>query len=111
MQQVADIVKSIVPPPEKKYYLSLGVRLLVFQTGSWSNLMELVGKGDDCIVLIPVVIAGSPEATLHDPETGRQTKFGFEVGSELIIAGRCSIWVGLQSKIVCVVLCIGRDKE
>ena len=72
--------------------------------------MELVGKGEDCIVLIPIVIAGSPEATLNEPVTGWQTIFIFETGSELVIVGRYSIWIQPRSKVVCVVLCIGRDK-
>jgi len=111
-KKITDIVKSIVPRPEKRYYISLGVRLLVFQ-GGWSNLIELVGENnrDDCIVLIPIVIDGSAEATVHEPTTKRQSTFTFKTDSEFIIAGRCSIWVQAQSKVVCVVLCIGRDKE
>jgi len=111
-QQLADIVKSILAPPRKKYYISLEVRLLVFQSGR-SNLMDLLGKDgeDDCIVLLPVIITGPAEATVNEPATSRQTTFMFEVGSELIIAGRCSIRVEPQSKVVCVALCIGRDKD
>jgi hypothetical protein len=105
-------VKSILPPPRKKYYLRLGSRLLAFQSG-WSDLVELVGKDgkDDCIVLLPIAISGSAEATLLEPDTQRQTALTFQIRSEFIIAGRCAIYFPPQSKVVCVVLCVGRDKE
>lgn len=106
--QILDVVKEIVQLPGKKYYLSRAVRLLVFQSG-WSQLNTLVAK-DDCVILIPDVISGSGVATIHDPTTQRQTTFEFKKGFEFIITGRCAIWLEQQSKVVCVVLCIGKEK-
>jgi hypothetical protein len=106
--QLTNIVQTIVPSSEKKYNISLGVRLLVFQSGLL-NLVELVPK-DACIILIPVAIAGAGEATLYEP-TGRQRqmKFTFKTNSELvIISGRCSVDVSVNNKVVCVVLCMDK---
>jgi len=113
--QLTDIVQAIVSRPKKKYYLSYGVRLLAFQSGL-SNLGELVVNKDDCIILIPVFIIGSATGTLEEEgteegATARRTTFTCEVGSELIMSGRCSINMQPESKAVCVVLTIGKDKE
>ncbi|KAH6664049.1 hypothetical protein B0J14DRAFT_608330 [Halenospora varia] len=105
---ITDIIKAIVPRPEKKYYLSFVVRLLVFQSGR-SDLGELVGK-DDCIILIPVVVIGSDTATLVEQGAGRQTTFSFKVDSELVISGQCLVYMQPANKAVCVVLSIGKDK-
>lgn len=110
-QKITNIVQAIVPSSEKKYYMSLGVRLLVFQNGL-SNLVDLAPE-TDCIILIPVSMAGAGEATLYEP-TGRQRQmnFTFKTNSELvIISGRCSVDVPPNNKVVCVVLCIGKDKK
>lgn len=107
--QFANIIKEIVPRPEKKYYLSTIIRLLVFQSGL-SDLEELVDK-DDCIILIPVIVTGSANGSLEERATGQRIPFTFETESELVISGRCSIHLPPQSKAVCVVLSIGRDKE
>ncbi|OBT82440.1 hypothetical protein VE02_08925 [Pseudogymnoascus sp. 03VT05] len=106
--QFANIIKDIVPQPEKNYYLSTIIRLLVFQSGL-SDLEELVDK-DDCIILIPVLTA-SVNGSLKERATGQRIPFTFETESELVISGRCSIHLQPQSKAVCVVLSIGRDKE
>ncbi|KAM3066226.1 hypothetical protein ACMFMG_012130 [Clarireedia jacksonii] len=108
-KNIIDIIKAIVPRPKTKYYLHYGVRLLVFQSG-WSNLVELVPK-DDCIILIPVVIDGTAKVTISEPTTGQETTFMLEIKSQLVISGRCSIRIQPGSKVVCVVLCIGKDKE
>jgi len=107
-KKIARIVKAIVPSPKNKYYISPGVRLLVFQDGL-STLEKLVNE-NDCIVLIPVVILGSAVGTVQEQETGRQVTITFEVESELVISGRCSIYVQPESKAVCVVLSV-RNKE
>lgn len=70
---------------------------------------ELVGK-DDCIVLIPVAIIGSAEATVEERETERRATLTFTTNSELVITGRCSMWIPPDSKVVCVVLCVAKDK-
>ena len=106
--QLTDVVKAIVPHPKKKYYLSYGVRLLAFRRG-WSNLEELVVNKDDCIILIPAYVIGSATGTLK--EGTRQTTFTCEVGSELVMSGRCSIEIQPESISICVVLTIGKDKE
>ncbi|KAH6661594.1 hypothetical protein B0J14DRAFT_602846 [Halenospora varia] len=107
-KKITDIIKAIVPRPEKKYYLSFVVRLLVFQSGR-SDLGELIGK-DDCIILIPVVVIGSDTATLVEQGAGRQTTFSFKVDSELVISGQCLVYMQPANKAVCVVLSIGKDK-
>jgi len=117
-KKLLDIIKAIIPPPTpKKYYLSYGVRLLLFRSG-WSNLEELVVNKDDCVILIPVYIIGSATGTLKEratvPEeeaTVRKTTFICEVGSELVVGGRCSIAMEQESEVVCVVLTMGKDKE
>ncbi len=96
------MVKAIVPHPEK---LS-PVDLVGFQ--GESNLVEMAGP-DVCHILIPIVIEGTREATLEDPETGRQTTITFKEKSELIVSGRVTIWVEPQSKIICIALAI-KDK-
>jgi len=107
-KKIVNIVKMIIGRPGKTLDLSGGVSLLVFQSG-WSNLEEIVGK-DNCIILIPVVIAGSDEGTLQEQTTDRRTTFKFETNSELMVTARCSIWIPQGSKVVCVVLCAGKDK-
>jgi hypothetical protein len=104
--QTPEIIEKIVPGGNS---LSKGVRLLVFQAG-WSSFYDLVDK-DDCIVLIPVVISGSAKGYLYDYTTQQQKTITLETKSELLIAGRCAIWVGPQSKVVCVVMCIGRGNK
>lgn len=110
--QIANIVALIVGPPQKTLHLSRGVALLAFQKGS-SNLEKIVGK-DNCGIFIPIDIVGSGEATLEETvledKSSRSTTFKFQTGSELLITGRCSIWLPAQSKILCVVLCTGKDK-
>lgn len=71
--QIFDILQAIIPSIEKKYYITFGVRLLVFQSGL-SNLEGLVGK-DDCIILVPVVIIGPTTAILGERGTARRTTF------------------------------------
>jgi hypothetical protein len=107
--QIFDILQTIIPSEEKKYYITFGLRLLVFQSGL-SSLEGLVGK-DDCIILIPAVIIGPATATLEEQGTGRRTTFEFKVGSEFILSGQCSMEMQPESKAVCVVLSIGRNKE
>ncbi len=102
------MVKAIISRPARSYFLSRTVELVVFQHG-WSNLGDLVGK-DDCIVLIPIAIMGSDEVTIEEWKTARQTTFKFTNASELIMTGRCSMWIPAENKVVCVVLCVGRDK-
>jgi hypothetical protein len=97
------MVKAIVPYPEK---LS-PVDLVGFQEGG-SNLEGMAGP-EACHILIPIVIVGTREATLQDPETGRQTVITFKEKSELIVSGRVTIWVEPQSKIICAALAI-KDK-
>jgi len=121
-EKIIDLVEPIIPlpkpkspkkksPPEKKYYLHHAVQLLVFQfQNGWLNLVELVPK-DDCIILIPVTVVGPSGATLYESETKRQMEFTFETNSMFIISGKCSIYIPPESKVVCVVLCMGRDKE
>ena len=58
-----------------------------------------------------MVITGSDTSTLEERETKRQTSFTFEVESEIVISGRCQIYVHPESKAVCVVLSIGKEKE
>lgn len=96
------------------------MQLLVFQDGQ-SKFDRLVGK-DDCIVLIPVAISGSPVATvqepkgtqgstgIEEPKGGRRTILTFKTNSELMISGSCSILIPDRTKVVCVMLCIGKDK-
>jgi len=103
-----NIIRTTTMIPNAKF-LSKGVRLLVFQ-GDWSKLYDLVEK-DDWIVLIPVVISGSAEATLYDYTTERNTMVVLEPKTEVIIAGRCSMWLAPQSKVVCVVLCLGTGNK
>lgn len=103
------MVKTIVSPPTKSWHISRKIQLLVFQNG-WSNLQELVGK-DDCIVLMPVAIAGSAGATLTEAKGGQQTNITLEINSEVIITRRCLLGVLPGTKVVCVVLCIAKDKE
>jgi hypothetical protein len=79
----------------------------VLQDGR-SNFDKEVGK-DDCIVLIPVAISGSPIATVEDPKGERKTTLTFMINFEFMIAGRCSILIADQTKIVCVMLCIGKE--
>jgi len=107
--EIINIIKTIVSPPGKTYYLSRKVQLLAFQSG-WSKLDDLVGK-DDCIILIPVAISSSIEATIQEERTERRTTFVVTTNSELIITGRCSMWIPPKSKIVCVVFCVAKDKE
>jgi hypothetical protein len=107
--QITNIIIAIVPRPKTQYYLSRIVRLLVFQSG-WSNLEELVDK-DDCLIFIPVVVTGSAVGSLEERATRRGTTFIFEIESELVISGGCSIYLQPDTKAVCVVLSIGRDKE
>jgi len=108
-KKIFDILQAIIPTEEKKYYMTFGMRLLVFQSGL-SNLEGLVGK-DDCIILIPVVIIGPATATLEEQGTARRTTFDFELGSEFILSGQCFMDLKPESKVVCVVLSIGRNKE
>ncbi|KAL5346627.1 hypothetical protein ACLOAV_008334 [Pseudogymnoascus australis] len=79
-KKFANIIKDIVPRPEKNYYLSKIIRLLVFQSGL-SDLEELVDK-DDCIILIPVLTA-SVNGSLEERATGQRIPFTFETESEL----------------------------
>jgi hypothetical protein len=74
----------------------------------WSDFDKEVGK-DDCIVLIPVIISGSPVATISDPNDQRQATFRFRKDFEIMIAGRCSIRIAEQTKLLCVMLCIGKE--
>lgn len=84
------------------------MRLLGFQGGP--SELEEFGGPDDCVVLIPVLIVGNGEATVKEPETGRQTDIAFKAKSAIIIKKGCEIWIR-ENKIVCVMLCIGTDKE
>jgi hypothetical protein len=90
-------------------HLARKVQLLAFQNGS-SDLRALVGK-DDCIVLIPVAISGPAEVTVHETKGERQAALACTTNAELIITGRCSLWVPPESKVVCVVLCIAKDNK
>ena len=113
-------MQAIITRPGKTFYLARKVQLLLFQKGQ-SIFDRLVGK-DDCIVLIPVAISGSPMAIVQEPKgtavshgaeepkDGRRTTFTFKTNSELMISGRCSILIPDQTKVVCVMLCIGMDK-
>jgi hypothetical protein len=85
------------------------MRLLVFQSGL-SDLEGLVGK-DDCIILIPVVIIGPATAILEKQGTARRITFEFKVGLEFILSGQYSMDIQPESKAVCVVLSIERNKE
>jgi hypothetical protein len=89
-------------------HLARKVQLLAFQNG-WSDLRALVGK-DDCIVLIPVAISGPAEVTVRETKGERQETFACTTHAELIITGRCSLWVLHENKVVCVVLYIAKDK-
>ncbi|ESZ90918.1 hypothetical protein SBOR_8690 [Sclerotinia borealis F-4128] len=109
LQDIIDIIKTIVPRPKERYYMSLIVHLLVFQTGC-SKFEEMVGK-DDCIILIPVVIIGSGTGMLEEEATGRRTSITMDANSELVISGRCSLYLEPGSKAVCVVMSIGKDKD
>lgn len=71
----------------------------------------MVNKDDDCIILIPVHIIGSAIGVLEEEATRRKTTFTCDVGSELVMSGRCSIEMQPKSKVVCVVLTMGKDKE
>jgi len=113
-------VQAIITRPGKTFYLARKVQLLLFQKGQ-SIFDRLVGN-DDCIVLIPVAISGSPMAIVQEPKgtavshgaeepkDGRRTTLTFKTHSELMISGRCSILIPDQTKVVCVMLCIGMDK-
>ncbi|PVH70285.1 hypothetical protein DL98DRAFT_661243 [Cadophora sp. DSE1049] len=113
-EKITDTVQAIITRPGKTCYLARKVQLLVFQKGQ-SIFDRLVGK-DDCIVLIPVAISGSPMAIVQEPKGteeskgGRKTTLTFKTNSELMISGRCSIVIPDQTKVVCVMLCIGMDK-
>lgn len=108
------------PPPQKTFYIAREVQLRVFQNG-WSDMAQLVGK-NDCIVLIPVAISGSAgasgsaetsvsaEAWVQETAGQRKTTLKLSKNSENMIAGRCSIWMPEQTKVVCVVLCISKNK-
>jgi len=110
-KKITDIAQAIITQTGKEFYLARKVQLLVFQDG-WSNLDKLVGK-NDCIVLIPVAISGSPVPTVQEQKGSkgeRQTTLTFSTNSEVMISGRCSMWIPDETKVVCVVLCIGKDK-
>lgn len=107
--QILDLVKKSFFRNGSKFYLSRAIHLLVFQSG-WSSLEKLVAE-DDCMILIPVAISGSCTSTIRDRTTQREITVTFEVMDELAIAGRCSIWLPPQSKIVCVVLCVAAKER
>lgn len=107
--QVLDLVRKSFFRDGTKFYLSRAVHLLVFQSG-WSSLEKLVAE-DDCMILIPVAISGLGASTIRDRTTQREMAVTFEVMNELAIAGRCSIWLPQQSKIVCVVLCVAAKER
>jgi hypothetical protein len=94
--------------PGTKYYLSRAVPLLAFPGGR-SSFDKFVAK-DDCIVLIPVAMNGSVQATVHDPKTKQETAFTFQTGVVYIITGRCSIRLPEGSKVACAGLAIKREK-
>jgi hypothetical protein len=76
------------------------VRLLVFQYGH-SRFYELAEE-DDWIVLIPVIVSGSSEARIHDGTTEQQITVKLEPNMEMIITGRCSMWLATaNSACVC----------
>ncbi|KFZ01483.1 hypothetical protein V500_00749 [Pseudogymnoascus sp. VKM F-4518 (FW-2643)] len=106
-KEITNVVEAIIGPA--RFYLSDQVRLLVLQWG-WTNLNELVPK-NDCIVLIPVLMAGSVEVAVQERGSDRRTALTFTANSEFVIAGRCALWLAKGSKIVCVALCIGKNKE
>jgi hypothetical protein len=97
----------MIPRPEKTYSLS-SVRLLGFQ-GAVVELEELGGQ-DTCVVLIPVLTDGSGKAKVEEPKTGRQEDIIFSTQSIIMVSGRCTLWIQEGSKVVCAMLCIGRDK-
>lgn len=105
--QITNIVEAIIGGPAK-YYLLDQVRLLVLQ-GGWTNLNELVDN-NDCIVLIPVLMASSVKAVVQERVGDRRESLTFMANSEFIIAGRCALWLPKGSKIICVALRIGKDK-
>ena len=107
---MTDIVTAIVtcPAKSKSFYISHKVQLLVFQSRR-SNLDELVGS-NDCIVLIPVAITGSPLATVTDGASGQSTTITFTENSEVMVTRRGTIGMLEESKVVCVVLCISGNK-
>ena len=88
--------------------MSQGVRLLVFQLG-WSAIYDLVNK-DECIVLIPVEISGSANGHLYDSTTERYEPLTYKTNTVYLISGRTSLYVEQGSKVVCVVLRVGRGK-
>lgn len=84
------------------------MRLYAFQ--GLVSVVELVGK-DDCVLLIPAATSGSSEVTIEDPTKTQQTTIRLDVQSICFIAGRCSIRVEAQSKIISVALGVGKNKE
>lgn len=46
---------------------------------------------------------------VEEPKGGRRTTLTFKTNSELMISRRCSILIPDQTKVVCVMLCIGMD--
>jgi hypothetical protein len=68
------------------------------------------GGLDDCVVLIPVLIIRDGKAIVKDPKTRRQTEIIFRAKSAIIYKKGYMIWIW-DSKIACVMLCIGTDKE
>lgn len=113
MLQLSRIAKVIIPRPEEQFFLSRTVQLLAIQSGE-SKFDELVDTRH-CIVLIPCAVYGSPTVTVTEPESphGKQeiTTVTFEVDSIYMIAGRCSISIPDESKLVCVMLCIRRGSR
>ncbi|KAF7877558.1 hypothetical protein EAF04_001233 [Stromatinia cepivora] len=109
-KEIFDIIKTIVPRPKKSYYMSSIVQLLVFQAGC-SNFEELMVGKDDCIILIPVIIVGSAVGIIEEQVSGRRTTITFDTKFGLIISGQCLLYMKAESKAVCVVLSIGKDKE
>jgi len=100
---ITDIIDALVSPSTKPnlYYLATSVQFLVFQSG-WLNL------GDECIVLILVAMSGTIEATIEERKSHRRTAITFTTNSEVLITGGCSMWIPDNSKVVCVLLGIGR---
>jgi hypothetical protein len=118
--QIADIVDAQVATPlepsdrevttshkpsKREYSLALPMQLLVFQSG-WSYL------GEHCIVLIPVAMSDTIEATIEQRTNTLRTGLKFTPGTEIIIAGGCQIWIPENCKAVCAFLGIRiQEKE
>jgi len=98
-------VTTSIKPAEREYSFTRPMQLLAFQSG-WSYL------GEHCIVLIPVTMSDTIEATIEQRSNTLRTALTFTPGTEIMISGDCQIWIPDNCKVVCGLLGIRiQEKE